>query len=128
MSPEDYFQSENDLNNYEIKTAIWDNTFIPDEITKEKAMNKVASTQQKIIDNLQAIRSFCEGVTELYNVDVHGDDYWTSYELPDGSYVDINIYVYADAPDEFMSAVAYPVDGAGNTLTGQAVTLKRIQL
>lgn len=91
-------------------------------------MTKIASSQQKIMDNIQAIRAFCEGVTELYDVDKHGDDYWTAYQLPDGSYVDINIYVYAEDPEEFMCATAYPVDGAGNILTSHAVTLKKIQL
>jgi hypothetical protein len=99
-----------------------------DRNKKEVDVNLTPSTQEAIIKHLPLIRAFSDGLIELWDLDRDGDDYWHSYELPDGSYVDINIYVWADNGKDFLSSTAYPVWRDGQVNTTHGVTIKRIEL
>jgi hypothetical protein len=117
-------------------SRIW---FLERELNKYKKLyeernNKSAdsliipSTQESIIEHLPLIRAFSDGLVELWDFDRDGDDYWHSYQLPDGSYIDINIYLYSDEGKEFISSTAYPVWKDGQINTSHGVTIKRMEL
>jgi hypothetical protein len=82
-----------------------------------------ASTQSDITTNIEMLRGFCQGVVDTYNLDHHGDDYWTACELPNGSYVDVNLYISTEDGEETCYVTVYPVNGAGQTQTSYGVTL-----
>jgi hypothetical protein len=84
-----------------------------------------ASTQSDIINNINLLRSFCIGLTDTYDYDRHSDDYWTAYQLPNGSYVDINLFISAEDGEEMCYVTAYPVNGAGQTQTSYGVTVHK---
>jgi hypothetical protein len=98
------------------------------ESRERKKETMKASTQQSIIDNIEIISAFASGLIELYDFDRDGDDYWHGYKLPDGSYVDINIYVFSDGDKEWLNATAYPIWGDGQINTSHGVTVKSIEL
>lgn len=121
MRPEEYYESQNTLDNYEVDTMITDNAYVPD---KEE---RVASTYNYLFENREIIRAYTKGLMEFYDVYYDGDDWWGSLQLPNGSYADINIYVYSmdeNGDEELLCATAYPVDARGNVMTQYGMTLQ----
>jgi hypothetical protein len=76
------------------------------------------------------LRVFALGLYELYDIDRDGDDWWTAYQFPDGSYADVNIYAYENDPftTRTITITAYAVSDNGMIITGDKVVLltKRI--
>lgn len=121
MRPEEYYESQNTLDNYEVDTMIADNAYVPD---KEE---HVASTYNYLFENRELLRAYMKGLIELFDIDRDGDDWWGSLRLPNGSYADINIYVYSmdeNSNEELLCATAYPVDARGNVMTQYGMTLQ----
>lgn len=76
------------------------------------------------------LKAFALGLYELYDMERDGDDWWTAYQFPDGSYADINIYAYDNEPftTRTITITAYAVDADGMIITGDEILLltKRI--
>lgn len=118
MRPEEYYESQNTLDNYEVNTMIADNAYVPDEI------ERVGSTYDYLFKNIDMLRAYTKGVIEMFDIDRDGDDWWGSIRLPNGSYADVNVYLYDDSKEELLCATVYPVDVRGNTLTQYGMTLQ----
>ncbi len=121
MRPEEYYESQNTLDNYEVDTMIADNAYVPEQT------ERVASSYNYLFENRELLRAYMKGLIELFDVDRDGDDWWGSLRLPNGSYADINIYTYEigmGEAEELLCATAYPVDAHGNVMTGYGMTLQ----
>jgi hypothetical protein len=81
--------------------------------------------QQQIVDNLREVRAFAKGLLDAHSFHSHSDDYWSSYELNNGDFVDINLHVYDEDDLCYISAVAYPLDDDYNIITTCSIVLFR---
>ena len=65
-------------------------------------MNTFETWQANVLANKQVI---LKDVLERFDLELHGDDYWVEHVLPDGTEIDINIYMLIDE----LKVTAYPL-------------------
>lgn len=89
-----------------------------------------ASSIEILKSHEPALREYAKGLYEMYDAVEHGDDWWTSYQFPDGSYADINICLLVHDWDETDTNVrveiqidAYPVSSTGDLVTETWLTI-----
>ncbi len=92
-----------------------------------KAKGSTILTLQGEKKNLE---EFARGLYELYDIDRDGEDWFTAYQMSDGSFADINIYAYENEPFDVrtITITAYAVDELGQMIPEQSLLLlsKRI--
>ena len=69
------------------------------------------------------LRAYARGLAELYDVDRDGDDYWTATSLPDGTVVDVNVWIDGRWKRERLRITAYAIDDNGSTITTNSLSL-----
>ena len=81
------------------------------------------STIAKIRENIETLRAYARGLADLYDVDRDGDDLWTATTLPDGSTVDVNVWIDTVKDHDWLKIAAYPVDSDGQMNGSKWITL-----